>query len=189
MKLYKTTEKVVSENYPYGYTLRTTKTDWIEYKRGHGFRHVSQTINPKTGRENKPKASTYYDILVLFKDEENGHTGSKAFSFYGHEDIDAIVTFFSQPENFALFTPEQIEGIYIRFLAYCKTDIYAQATYCGSKVEDLLPLWNAQIDTLVRGAKSKGTENVFPSLAFDWPKIDSYKVAGYQPFKVVSYGV
>ena len=189
MKLYKTTEKLTSENYPYGYTLKTTKTDWLEFKHGHGFRHVSQTINPKTGRPNAPKAGTYSDIIVLGKNEENNHTEGMFFSFYSHEDINKIITFLSTPDNFALFTPEQVEYIYIRMIAYCKTDIIAQCTYCGSKSADLLPLFKTQIEQLVQGVKSKGITNIFPELKFDWQKIDSYKVEGYQPFKVTSYGI
>jgi len=50
MNYVKTTEKLISEDYPYGYTLRTTKFDFLEFKAGKGFRHVSQTINPKTAR-------------------------------------------------------------------------------------------------------------------------------------------
>ena len=46
------------ENYPYG-GLRTQIRFWLEKSNSKGFRFVSQTKNPKTGRWNNPKASTY----------------------------------------------------------------------------------------------------------------------------------
>ena len=49
----------VVDDYPYGFQLRTQIKYWLEYKAGKGWRFVSQTVNPKTGRSNKPKASTY----------------------------------------------------------------------------------------------------------------------------------
>jgi len=187
MKLYKTTEKLSSPNYPYGYSMRTIKYDWIEFKDGKGFRHVSMTINPKTGKENKPKAGTYCDMMVLGKDETTNYTHSKAWSFYADEDIDGIITFLSDPDNFALFTPEQIAYLYRRMIVWCKTSIVAQCQYCGSDPDDLFPLFKPQIEILVRGLKNGGNE--FMCLTFDWKKINSYKVEGYQPFKVVNYGI
>lgn len=61
----------VVDDYPYGFTLRCRIRYWIETKKGKGQRFVSQTTNPKiTSREvwNKPKASTYSPILVMFLD-------------------------------------------------------------------------------------------------------------------------
>lgn len=47
------------DSYPYGFTTRTQAKYWIEFKPGKGFRSMFQTLNPKTHRWNKPKASTY----------------------------------------------------------------------------------------------------------------------------------
>jgi hypothetical protein len=189
MKFYKTTEKLISENYPYGYSLRTTKTDYIEFDRKRGFRHCSYTINPKTGRQNNPKKSTYYKIMVLGKDESNNHTKSLAMDFYDHKDIDNIIKFFSDQEHFNLFTSEQMEYIYTMFLVWAKTSIKAQVIYCATKIEDLTPLFDEAVKTIVKGIKDKGSVNYFSQIKFDWDKIDALKVPGYQPFKVVSYGI
>jgi hypothetical protein len=59
------------DDYPYGFRLRTTIRYWIETTK-HGDRFVSQTINPKTDRWNKPKPSTYAGVMVMTKDAE-GH--------------------------------------------------------------------------------------------------------------------
>ena len=96
MIYYSTSTKLVSENYPYG-NLRTTKTDWIEFKKGKGFRHMSQTINPKTGRLNNPKASTYYYIMLLGRDE-NGQEAPYSYR------PDQLIEKFNQEVN----TKEQV---------------------------------------------------------------------------------
>lgn len=184
MEYKKTSEKLISENYPYGFRLKTTKTDYLEFSKTHGFRHCSFTINPKTGLANKPKKSTYYPIMLLGRDELN-HVASKVFDFYGNEGFDKVIKFFAIDTNFDLFTPEQIEYIYMQFLVHIKTDIHAQVVYCGSKPDDIFPLFEKSIDIVVQGIKDKGTKNYFSLITFDWEKINSFKVEGYQPFKVV----
>lgn len=62
----------VVENYPYGRD-RTLMRYWMEYKKGKGYRFVSQTLNPKTKQWNKPSASTYSETLVMVKLDSNGH--------------------------------------------------------------------------------------------------------------------
>lgn len=62
------------EDYPYGFRLRCSIRYWLEHKRGHGFRLVSQTSNPKRPGLiwNKPKPSTYHECAVMIRDDE-GH--------------------------------------------------------------------------------------------------------------------
>lgn len=64
----------VVDDYPYGRTLRCRIRYWIETKQGHGQRVMSQTSNPKVGNtwSNKPKGSTYCDMMILYQDD-NGH--------------------------------------------------------------------------------------------------------------------
>lgn len=66
----------VVNDYPYGFRIRTQIRYWIETKKGHGQRFVSQTLNPKTGRWNKPKAGTYSVLIVMVRNPENGHVGT-----------------------------------------------------------------------------------------------------------------
>lgn len=69
---------------------------WIETNK-HGQRVWSQTTNPKRGDVwNKPKASTYTNIRVLFLDE-NEHVANDGLSFYaGPEEIDAFAAKYSE---------------------------------------------------------------------------------------------
>lgn len=72
------------ESYPYGFTLRCQIRYWIETKNGHGQRLVSQTSNPKRTDAvvwNKPKASTYANLMALYVDGI-GHVQHAVLSFY-----------------------------------------------------------------------------------------------------------
>lgn len=185
LKLTPTTEKIVSENYPYGFRLKTTKTDYLEFSPKHGFRHCSTTINPKTGRTNNPKKSTYYSIMVLGTDENN-HCKSITLDFWDNKRKDETIAFLSNEDNFKLFTPQQMQFIYTEFFTYLKVDIQARVTYCGTKFEDLKPLYEKQITIIADGIKNP-EKNLFPQISFDWDIIDGLKVEGFQPFKITHY--
>jgi hypothetical protein len=72
-------------DYPYGFKLRTQIRYWLETN-NNGTRFVSQTLNPKTGAWNKPKASTYNCFGVMVRDESNGHIGWVASNVYARAD-------------------------------------------------------------------------------------------------------
>lgn len=78
----------VVDDYPYGFRLRCKIRYWIETKPGHGQRFVSQTTNPKKPTEvwNKPKASTYKEVLIMYVDEQ-GHVHSAGLSRYESPDV------------------------------------------------------------------------------------------------------
>ena len=69
-------EKQKVEDYPYGFRLRTTLYIHVEYKKGKGFRVGRTTINPKNGKENKTKYSTYSKFARLYIDEKTGYIES-----------------------------------------------------------------------------------------------------------------
>lgn len=68
----------IISDYPYG-RLRTYMKVWIETRPNMGMRSMMQTQNPKSMRWNKPKASTYSDILCLTFDDI-GHIAHHGFS-------------------------------------------------------------------------------------------------------------
>lgn len=72
----------VVADYPYGFRLRCQMRIWIETNK-NGSRVVSQTTNPKVPGTvwNKPKASTYTPLRVLFLDEQ-GHVQNEGLSIY-----------------------------------------------------------------------------------------------------------
>lgn len=75
----------IVNDYPYGFRLRTQIRYWIDTTK-HGQRFVSQTLNPKTGAWNKPKAGTYAEIKVMTRNEENGHIGCESLRFNDNEE-------------------------------------------------------------------------------------------------------
>lgn len=85
------------DDYPYGFRLRTSIRYWIETTK-NGDRFVSQTLNPKTGRWNKPKKSTYSEVGVMFRDEQ-GHIQWDGISMFS--DDARIELFRSLSENFS----------------------------------------------------------------------------------------
>ena len=183
MNFYPTTEKVTVENYPYGYTAKTTAFYSIEFKKGFGFRQVFQTINPKTGRLNNPKNGTYYTVLVLCKDEENGHIESTALSFYGLEQINNGCKFLAA--NFDLFTPEQMKYIYKELYSFLKVNFQAQVSYYGMDVKELAPYYKEVMQAAAKGFNTG--ENIFSEIVLDIPAIEALKVPNFQPFKITSY--
>lgn len=61
----------IVDDYPYSFKLRCKIRYWLEMKPKKGFRFMSQTENPKTGRWNKPKASTYASLAgVMYLDSQ-----------------------------------------------------------------------------------------------------------------------
>lgn len=74
----------VVADYPYGFRLRCQIRYWIETHPKRGQRVVSQTTNPKRSETvwNKPKASTYSDIRVLYIDGATGYVENAALNFY-----------------------------------------------------------------------------------------------------------
>jgi len=60
-------------DYPYGFRERTQIRYWLEEKPKKGWRFVSQTMNPKTRRWNKPKASTYIEWAAAMYLDDKGH--------------------------------------------------------------------------------------------------------------------
>jgi hypothetical protein len=78
-----------AENYPYG-RLRTQAFFSVEFDSKKGFRSVFQTINPKTGRVNAPKKSTYSRGLTYqYINPENGHIQTGGLDFYHTEKLAA----------------------------------------------------------------------------------------------------
>ncbi len=76
----------VVADYPYGFRLRCQKRYWVE-STARGQRLVTQTSDPKTpGRWNKPKASTYTPLLVLYISPVTGHVESTAWTPYDGEE-------------------------------------------------------------------------------------------------------
>lgn len=179
--VYHSSEKLTSENYPYG-RLRATAFFSVEYNK-KGSRTVFQTICPKTGRLNKPKNSTYYNV-VLPCEQSNGHYDWCGYlGFNGTDDINRGLVFMA--DFYELFTVEQIKDIAITVLAHMKANMIAYVQYSGSSLDAIKPLVDKQTETLVSIAN--GGENLFLDCLLDEEAMEATKQADYQPFKITSH--
>jgi hypothetical protein len=169
--------KIEVENYPYGFREKTTAYFSVEFKKGKGFRSVFQTINPKTGKLNKPKYGTYSPVMYM--KNEDGKVSFGSLDFYGWDGIvkDCKVMY----EFFEMFTQEQIIDIYATIYSAMKINTKAQVVYCGSELEDIKPYISEILGTIILAHKSG--DNVFDKIAkLDVEGIESKKVEGYKPF-------
>lgn len=66
----------LTEDYPYGRSLRCQRKEWLEYKPKFGYRLVTQTSNPKRNDDwrNKPHAGQYSMWAVMLQDPNEGDT-------------------------------------------------------------------------------------------------------------------
>ena len=179
MKLIPTSEKIEVKDYPYGFKLRTTLYDTAEFDPKKGFRRVTQTVNPKNGKLNKPKKSTYQSILYRYKDE-NGHIKNVVFNLNGGAKETNTVSNFLK-DNFELFTLEERGYFYQSMLANLKISMRGNVVYGGAKVEDLKPLYNNFVDAMVKGMKEPSAN--FFGVQLDSKAIEETKDPNYSPFK------
>lgn len=179
--VYHSSEKLTSDNYPYG-RLRATAYFSVEYNK-KGARTVFQTICPKSGRLNKPKNSTYYKV-ILPCEESNGHYDYCGYlDFSGTNGINNDLVFMA--DFYELFTVEQIKDIAITILAHAKANVVAYVQYGGSSFDAIKPLVKKQTETLVKIAN--GGENLFLDCLLDEEAMEATKQADYQTFKITSH--
>ena len=74
----------IVNNYPYGFRLRTQIKYWVETTK-NGQRFCSQTLNPKTNMWNKPKKSTYSNIILVGLNQEE-HITYTSLSMYSSKE-------------------------------------------------------------------------------------------------------
>lgn len=184
MKYIPTEEIVEVKDYPYGFRLRTTLFDTIDFDAKKGYRHVTQTINPKNGVLNKPKKGVYYDLMVRYYDENN-HIKTVVLDFVrnGVKGINEVSEFLNA--NFELFSSAEIEYMYMKVLTGMRISMYSYVQYSGSKVDDLKPFFGSVIKNMTIGLKDTSI-NQF-GFILDKEGIEGTKIEGYNPFKTTSY--
>ena len=180
IEVFNTDTKLQHDDYPYG-RLRTTIFFNVEHNKKKGYRVVSQTINPKTGRINNPKKSTYNQNTLICRSETGRIYPVGYLSFNGSKEINRGLHFMN--DFFELFTPEQIEETANEILLHMLVNIKASVIYCNSDFDEMKKLCEVQIAEIKNIAKTK--ENNFLNCILDVEKMDSLKEEGYQPFKVV----
>ena len=181
--MIKTSEKVQVNNYPYSFNTKTTMFDSLEFHPKKGYRHVTQTVNPKTGKLNNPKKSTYYALLVRYVDGD-GYLKTIGFDFNGKEKINKNCKFLA--ENFDLFSEEEVSYLYTTVITMGFVDLEATVIYGGSEIESLKPLYEPLFEACKKGLGTKG--NTFGSMSLDVEAIEGTKPKGFNPFVVTHSG-
>ncbi|MEK6880453.1 MAG: hypothetical protein AABY22_12630, partial [Nanoarchaeota archaeon] len=103
------TGPITVDNYPYG-GLKCKMTFSVEFSKKKGYRSITQSVNPKTGRLNNPKKSTYSHFLYMVKEEETGHIKFEGFQFYGYESIEKFIELLK--ENSFSFNNEESQELF-----------------------------------------------------------------------------
>lgn len=175
---FPTSHKDTVHDYPYG-RLQCTRSQWVEFKPKEGFRHVTQTVNPKTGRLNAPKKSTYVDVMVLYLEEKTGYLKPYSFRWYELDKLNERTKWME--ENADLFTVEQRQEIYAQIITFLRATIQSSIVYCGSKFEDLKPLFETAMGAAMAGFKDGG--NTFGQIKVDAEAVKAAEVPDFKPFK------
>lgn len=172
-------ERKEVQNYPYGYSLRTTLFDYVEFSPKKGFRHCTQTINPKTGRTNAPKKSTYSPFMIRWINSE-GHIKVYANDFNSFEAILGGSVLIAKIQH--LLSEQEWQFLVCHFIAMMKVSCKAQVVYCNADWEQLKPLIDEPLKTLLSGLK--GNKNAFKEFNLDLEKIEALKDPDFKPFQV-----
>jgi len=178
MDYYKTSKKIKVENYPYGYTLKTDKYYSIEFKEKKGFRLEEQTLNPRTQKLNKPKKTTYKEVMLLKKCDD-GKIRAHVESFYDNDGKDRGWKFMH--ENYNHFLQNEMEYIIKTNIMLLKADIYAKKAYCNVDVDKLMPLYENAMNTLVKMLNEN--INLWDKVTIDWEQAEKLEDKEFNPFK------
>ncbi len=153
-------EAVEVDNYPYG-RLKATATFALEFNPKKGFRHLFQTINPKNGRVNKPKMSTYQPVAWMYREAATGHIKWNAKYPSGYEDVNEVARFIQENQKHIQYTPEQQEYI----CSYLFAVIRGNFGYTAVDKEILKEILRPTLDALIEGIKTRGA-------AVPWGKVN-----------------
>lgn len=192
--------KVTVDDYPYGFRKRTSITYWMEFKKNNGFRFCSQTMNPDTGKPNKPKCSTYAEYGCLTRDE-NGHIKRAAFSWYDEETTPRFLKAISQDTGLGI---TELEDLVMTMMVHLRADGKAAVVYCGADegkvIEVIDPLMKELVSLLPSRKGGKNAKSEIPVRVYTADEIRAkigaidigsifsglraLHVEGYNPFKV-----
>lgn len=164
--------KIEVKNYPYRFKLRCTLFDYLEFDPKKGFRHCTQTIDPRNGRQNKPKKSVYYKILLRYYNND-GHIKTVAFNLESFRNINDAVQVIN--ENFEMFPENQILYIYSELIKMTNANLRGEVLYAHGKIEKLHPILYPFVEKLSQGWRT--AENVLNGLSIDLTAIEQSKIS------------
>lgn len=169
--------------YPYG-RLRTAAYFSVDFKPKYGFRSVFQTINPKTGKLNKPKYGTYYTFLCVYQNPENGHYNFHGFNTNSFEGINRLCKFLAENnEALGILDKEMVKdicGTLFNVMRGC-------AMYCPvgkENTDKLLAIIDTPTKALLEGFKTGVVD--FSTIKVDEEAIENLKKEFAKPNTAVA---
>lgn len=128
------------KDYPWGYTLRTSKFCWVESKRGNGDRFGSYTIDPKKGRDCATKYDIYYTFVYMYLDEK-GHIQHGVLTIYELEKFPAHFKEVMGHVGFENVNEIQKENIRNKLAGTIKADAYYKRVKYSNEKRGELKQW------------------------------------------------
>lgn len=165
-------------SYPYG-RLRTKAFFSIEFVAKKGFRNVFQTIDPKSGRLNAPKKSTYSLFAFQTKDENGFIRNGSLGPSLNNEQINKFTNFiYTNKDSFCL-TPEMVKFIAVDLIGIIKAGLVWADGNKKAMFETLKP----ELDKLVQVANT-GDIELLNGFKIDVETIENIKNSATEDEKV-----
>lgn len=156
-------------DYPYG-RLKCKITFEVEFVKGKGFRFVTQTKNPKTGRLNNPKKSTYSQFMVQYRDD-NGHNKCYSIGLTGYDDVEHLIEFLKL--NDVDLTKEQSQDVWCTVIACIRNNALYMRLKKGVSVSQLLDA--TRVATMIKFYGAYEPINKITEIDFSVSRINNLK--------------
>lgn len=178
MKTFKTNETVTVDNYPYG-RLKCTATFGLEFNPKRGYRSVFQTINPKTGRINKPKKSTYSPLIRMMQNDD----GFVSYDHIRFDDLDKLQGNIDKVKKWwDTFTEEERKDVYALIYNELKVSSYGLIKWGGADKTKVLDHLKPFVKIAASGFKDGDIKHL-DEIKPDNEYLESLKDPNYSPFK------
>jgi hypothetical protein len=128
------------KDYPYGFKLRTSIFYWIETKAGKGDRLCTYTINPKNGRPNAPKYSTYSTFMYMYLNEQ-GHVTYGIIDAYDIEQFEARFEFILNKLDILYITQVQQDNIRINHYQHIRANAIYELNKYSIEKQPIFKQW------------------------------------------------
>ena len=130
------------KDYPYGFKLRTSIFYWIETKPGKGDRFCTYTINPKNGKPNAPKYSTYSTFMYLYLNEE-WHVKHGVIDAYNIEEFEARFLFIINKLDVLYITKEQQDNLRVNLYQHVRCNAQYEIVKYSTEKQGVFKEWLA----------------------------------------------
>lgn len=158
------------KDYPYGFRLKTSIFYWIETKKGKGDRFCSYTINPKTGRPNAPKCSTYSTFMYMYLNEQ-GYVTHGVIDAYDHDEFEARFEFILNKLDMLYITSDQQSNIRVNLYQHILGNAPYQLVKYSEAHKPLFKAWLSNTVKHIKTSEFKDLLSCFPDMpVFDMPE-------------------